>query len=124
MGLMTPSTQQLLSFLAAFDVPNRVIPAGAVGAFLAVAEGCDHVSDLTVRLGIPARTAARLLKLLAGHGRYVEGRWIESPFALVEARPHPHRQGEQYRLSQQGRELLTRLGPWGLELLGTPGKSE
>ena len=120
---MKPTTQQLLSFLAALDVTNRLIPAGAVGAFLAVAEGCDHVSDLTVRLGIPARTAARLLKLLAGHGRYVEGKWIESPFALVEARPHPHRQGEQYRLSQQGRELLTRLGPWGLELLGTPGKS-
>ena len=120
---MNPTTQQLLSFLAAFDVPNRVIPAGAVGAFLAVAEGCDHVSDLTVRLGIPARTAARLLKLLAGHGRYVEGKWIDSPFALVDARPHPHRQGEQFRLSEQGRELLTRLGPWGLELLGTPGKS-
>jgi hypothetical protein len=117
---MTPTTQQLLSFLSAFDVPNRVIPAGAVGAFLAVAEGCDHVNEVTVRLGIPARTTARLLKLLAGHGRYVKGKWIDAPFALVDVRPHPHRGGEQYRLSEQGRELLTRLGPWGLELLGTP----
>jgi hypothetical protein len=117
---MPTTTTQLLSFLAAFDVPGRVIPAGAVGAFLAVAEGCDHVTDVTTRLGIPARTAARLLKLLAGHARYVEGRWVDSPLALLDLRPHPHRQGEQYRLSQQGRELLTRLGPWGLELLGTP----
>jgi hypothetical protein len=116
---MRVSTDQVLSFLAAFDVPGRTVPVGTVSAFLAVAEGCDHVSDLTVRLGIPARTAARLLKLLAGHGRYVEGRWIDSPFALLDARPHPHRQGEQFRLSEQGKELLTRLGPWGLELLGT-----
>jgi hypothetical protein len=117
---MRVSTDQVLSFLAAFELRDRAVPVGTVMAFLAVAEGCDHVNEVTVRLGIPARTTARLLKLLAGHGRYVEGRWIDSPFALVDVRPHPHRGGEQYRLSEQGREVLGRLGPWGLELLGTP----
>jgi hypothetical protein len=107
--LMNPTTDQLLSFLSAFDVPGRSVPVGTVSAFLAVAEGCDHVSDLSARLGTPPRTTARLVKLLAGRPRWHEGAWIESPFALVDLRPHPHRGGEQYRLSEQGEELLERL---------------
>lgn len=106
----------LEAFLQAFDVPNRPVPANAVRVFLAVAQGCDHVSDIASQLGIPARTAARLVKLLAGRDRYVEGSWIESPFSYVTLRPHPHRQGEQVRLSQQGQQVFDRLG--------TPGKSE
>lgn len=57
---------------------------------------------------LPGATAARLVGLLRGRARYANGRWIESPFSLVETRRHPHRGGQQLLLSDQGRQLLNR----------------
>lgn len=102
--------QHLEAFLQAFDVPNRPVPANAVRVFLAVAEGVDCVAAISRELGLPARTTARLVKLLAGRDRYKAGTWIESPFSLLTLRPHPHHSGEQVRLSEQGKQVLERLG--------------
>jgi len=85
----TLSTANVLSFLAAFDVPNRAVPADAVRVFIAIAGGLDHVSDLAPHTGIPPRTTARLVKLLAGRDRYKAGTWISSPFSFVTVRPTP-----------------------------------
>jgi len=108
-----PALPNVLAFLAAFDVPNRAVPVDAARILLAVADGCDHVSDITTRTGLPPRTTARLVKLLAGRDRYKAGAWVSSPFSLVEVRPHPHRAGEQIQLSDQGKQVLARLNGEG-----------
>jgi hypothetical protein len=84
----------------------------AAEALLLIAAGVDHVSDLQAAMPdetgqpLPGATTARLVALLRGRARYAAGRWIESPFSLVEVRRHPHRGGQQLSLSPQGKALI------------------
>lgn len=120
---MHPTTDQVLRFLCRFDVPEKVVSVSLVVTFLAIAEGCDHKRTIEERTGIPMRQAARLAKQLAGRDRWGNGRWIVSPFALVDVRPHPHRLGMQYRLTEQGQEVYDLLRSPQPNGQGTPGKS-
>ena len=112
-------------FLAHMRIAGRGIPVNAAEAFLLIASGVDHVSDLQQAMTdgegqqLPGATTARLVALLRGRARYAQGKWIESPFSLVTVRPHPHRRGQQLQLSDQGQTLVNTF--FGLP--GTPGKS-
>ena len=111
--------RQMAQFLSHLRVSGRGIPVNAAEALLLIAAGVDHVADLQAAMtdaqGRPltASTAARLVALLRGRARYVGQRqtFVESPFALVEARPHPHRKGLQYSLTKNGRLLLDTFFP-------------
>jgi hypothetical protein len=104
-------------FLAHLRTSGRGVPVNAAEALLLIAGGVDHVSDLgramTDEQGQPlsGSTTARLVGLLRGRARYAHGRWIESPFSLVEIRRHPHRRGQQLKLSDQGQELISQFFP-------------
>jgi hypothetical protein len=124
--MTTPSQlATMATFLAHLRTTGRGIPVNAAEAFLLIASGVDHVSDLQQAMTdhegqqLPGATTARLVALLRGRARYAHGKWIESPFSLVEVRPHPHRRGQQLRLSDQGQALVTAF--FGLQ--PTPGKS-
>ena len=112
------------SFLASLRTTGRGIPVNAAEALLLIASGVDHVADLQLAMTdpdgepLPGATTARLVALLRGRARYALGKWIESPFSLVEVRPHPHRRGQQIRLSDQGQNLVNAF----FDLPGTPGK--
>ena len=115
----------MATFLAHLRTTGRGIPVSAAEALLWIASGVDHVSDLQQAMTdnegqkLPGKTTARLVALLRGRARYAQGKWIESPFSLVEVRPHPHRRGQQVSLSDQGQNLVNAF--FGLP--GTPGKS-
>lgn len=108
---------RMAHFLAHLRTSGRGVPVNAAEALLLIAGGVDHVSDLGAAMtddkGQPlsGSTTARLVGLLRGRARYAHGRWIESPFSLVEIRRHPHRRGQQLRLSDQGLELVGRFFP-------------
>jgi hypothetical protein len=108
---------QMAHFLAHLRTSGRGVPVNAAEALLLIAGGVDHVSDLgqamTDEKGQPlsGSTAARLVGLLRGRARYAHGKWIESPFSLVEIRRHPHRRGQQLKLSDQGKQLIGRFFP-------------
>ena len=110
------------SFLASLRTTGRGIPVNAAEALLLIASGVDSVPDLQQAMTdhdgqqLPGATAARLVALLRGRARYAQGKWIESPFSLVEVRPHPHRRGQQIRLSDQGQNLVNAF----FDLPGTP----
>jgi hypothetical protein len=105
---------RLAQLLAHLRASGRGIPVNAAEALLLIGAGVDHVAELQKAMPdeqgqpLPGATAARLVGLLRGRARYAAGRWIESPFALVETRRHPHRGGQQLLLSDQGRQLLNR----------------
>jgi hypothetical protein len=95
---------------------DRGIPVNAAEALLRIAAGqADHIADLQQVMldenGQPAPPAstARVVALLRGRARYARGKWIESPFSLIEVRKHPHRGGQQLLLSPQGRQLVCEL---------------
>jgi hypothetical protein len=108
----TASCLQLARFLAHLRSSGRGIPVNAAEALLLIAAGVDHVSDLQAAMPdeagqpLPGATTARLVALLRGRARYAAGKWIESPFSLVEVRRHPHRGGQQLLLSPQGKQLI------------------
>jgi hypothetical protein len=116
-SLMPAHCLRMAHFLAHLRTSGRGVPVNAAEALLLIAGGVDHVSDLgaamTDEKGQPlsGSTAARLVSLLRGRARYAHGRWIESPFSLIEIRSHPHRRGQQLRLSQQGQELISQFFP-------------
>jgi hypothetical protein len=116
----------MATFLAHLRTTGRGIPVNAAEALIWIASGIDNIPDLqqamTDRDGepLPGATTARLVALLRGRARYALGKWIESPFSLVEVRPHPHRRGQQIRLSDQGQNLINAF----FDLPGAPGKSE
>ena len=109
--------QQMARFLSHLRVSGRGIPVNAAEALLLIAAGVDHTGDLQAAMTdatgqpLPPATTARLVGLLRGRARYKAGGWVESPFALIEARPHPHRRGQQYTLTKQGRLLLDTFFP-------------
>lgn len=133
-AIPTASCLQLARFLAHLRASGRGIPVNAAEALLLIAAGVDHVSDLQAAMPdetgqpLPGATTARLVALLRGRARYAAGRWIESPFALVEVRRHPHRGGQQLLLSQQGKALicafLTNPTPAQTEPHPTPAQTE
>lgn len=109
--------RQMARFLNHLRVSGRGIPVNAAEALLLIAAGVDHVSDLCQAMvdennrPLPAPTCARLVALLRGRARKRGDGWVESPFSLVTARPHPHRKGLQLRLSKQGYLLIDAFFP-------------
>jgi hypothetical protein len=110
---------QVARFLAHLRSTGRGIPVNAAEALLLIAAGIDHRADLEQAMadekGQPQSTAttSRLVNLLRGRARYARGKCIESPFSLIEIRPHPHRRGYQLLLSEQGIALVGLLAPAG-----------
>lgn len=112
---MTPTTTAQL--LAHFRVSNRPVPVAAAEAFLLIAAGVDHVEALRQAMPdaagqpCPRRTVYNLINALKGRSAMRDGRLVPSPFSWVEARPHPHRQGQQLLLTGQGRALVQAFFP-------------
>ena len=104
--------EALANFLGALRVTNRAVPINAAEALLLIASGIDNVPDLQQAMrdangnALPASTISRLISLLRGRARYNQGRWLESPYSLLEVRPHPHRKGLQLLLSEAGKRLI------------------
>lgn len=102
----------LAGFLGALRVTNRAVPINAAEALLLIASGIDNVPELQQAMrdangnALPAATISRLISLLRGRARYNQGRWLESPYSLLEVRPHPHRKGLQLQLSAAGKRLI------------------
>jgi len=78
----------------------------ALEGFLLIAQGVDSASELRCRLDCTPSQANRIVNCLKGRGRYRDGRWLDSPFCLVEGRQHPHQRGQQLVLSSTGKQLL------------------
>lgn len=99
-------------FLGALRQKNRAVPMSAAEALLLIASGIDNIPDLQVAMrdqegnALPPATISRLISLLRGRARYDQGRWLESPYSLLDVRPHPHRRGLQLQLSDAGRQLM------------------
>lgn len=90
---------------------NRPVPIAAAEVLLLVGAGLDNINDLRDAMGdgaepMPQATLNRLVSLLRGRARYAQGEWIESPFTLLEVRPHPHQRGLQLSLSAEGQRLI------------------
>jgi hypothetical protein len=102
----------LASFLGALRLKNRAVPINAAEALLLIAAGIDNVPDLQKAMrdlhgnALPAATMSRLVSLLRGRARYHQGAWVESPYGLIDVRPHPHRRGMQLQLSDAGLQLI------------------
>lgn len=102
----------LAGFLGALRQKKRAVPMNAAEALLLIAAGIDNIPDLQKAMqdphgdALPAATMSRLISLLRGRARYSQGSWVESPYGLVEVRPHPHRRGMQLRLSAAGLQLI------------------
>lgn len=104
---------QFADLLRALRRRNRPVPIAAAEVLLLVGAGIDNINDLRDAMGdgdgaepMPAATLNRLVSLLRGRARYAQGQWIESPFSLLEVRPHPHQRGLQLSLSAEGRRLI------------------
>ena len=99
-------------FLGALRQKNRAVPMNAAEALLLVASGVDNIPDLQRAMQdphgklLPAATISRLVSLLRGRACYRQGSWVESPYGLIEVRPHPHRRGMQLQLSAEGTQLI------------------
>ena len=100
-------------FLGSLRQKNRVVPIETAEALLLIAAGIDNIPDLqramcdTEGNALPAATISRLIASLRGKARYHQGTWVESPYSLLDVRPHPHRRGLQLRLSAVGRRLIS-----------------
>ena len=98
-------------FLGSLRQKNRVVPIETAEALLLIAAGIDNIPDLqramcdTEGNALPAATISRLIASLRGKARYHQGTWVESPYSLLDVRPHPHRRGLQLQLSAVGRRL-------------------
>lgn len=99
-------------FLGALRQKNRVVPLETAETLLLIAAGIDNIPDLQRAMCdsdgnvLPAATISRLIALLRGKARYHQGNWVESPYSLLDVRPHPHRRGHQLRLSDVGQQLI------------------
>lgn len=111
-GVLMPEPIAVARFLGALRQKNRAIPINAAEALLLVASGVDNIPDLQRAMQdphgklLPAATISRLVSLLRGRACYRQGSWVESPYGLLEVRPHPHRRGLQLRLSAAGVQLI------------------
>lgn len=107
-----PDPIAVARFLGALRQKNRAVPLNAAEALLLVASGVDNIPDLQRAMQdpdgklLPAATISRLVSLLRGRACYRQGSWVESPYVLLEARPHPHRRGLQLQLSAAGEQLI------------------
>jgi len=106
------NTTNLAGFLGALRQKNRAVPINAAEALLLIASGIDNIPDLQRAMrdadgnDLPPATISRLISLLRGRARYSQGAWVESPYSLLEVRPHPHRRGLQLQLSEAGEQLI------------------
>ena len=107
------NTHKLAAFLSEFRRNNSHVSTTQVEALLLVASGVDHVSDLQNAMfndegkPFPRSTTNRIVNYLVGRGRYREGKWINSKCdALVQRRNHPHKQGYQLSLTEEGQKLI------------------
>jgi len=114
----TTNLRNLALLLAHLRTHGRVIPVTAAEALLLIASGIDHRADLAKAMadaeGKPLNSATvdRTVALLRGGAKYhAQAGWIESPFSLVEIRKHPHRQGAQITLSDNGKALIEAFFP-------------
>lgn len=82
----------------------------ALEGFLLIAQGVDSASELRSKLDCTPSQANRIVNCLKGRGRYRDGKWLDSPFCLIEGRQHPHQRGQQLVLSSTGAELLKSRG--------------
>ena len=102
----------LAGFLGALRQKNRAVPINAAEALLLIASGIDNIPDLQQAMrdpegkALPPATISRLISLLRGRARYERGKWLESPYSLLDVRPHPHRRGLQLQLSTAGEQLI------------------
>lgn len=107
-----PDLAAVAAFLGALRQKDRAVPVNAAEALLLIAAGVDHVNDLRTAMRdadgnpLPPATVNRLVSLLRGRARYSGGKWIESPYTLLEVRSHPHRRGLQLQLSEAGAGLI------------------
>jgi hypothetical protein len=107
------STADVAQFLGALRQKNRVVPIEIAEALLLIAAGIDNIPDLQRAMcdaegnSLPPATVSRLIASLRGKARYHQGTWVESPYSLLDVRPHPHRRGLQLRLSAVGQELIS-----------------
>ena len=106
-------THKFAMFLSEFRKSSRQISTTQVEAFLLVASGVDNVSDLQQAMFLtdgspfPRSSAGRIVNYLSGRGRYSEGKWInQGGEPLIKRREHPHKQGYQLILTNEGRKLI------------------
>lgn len=91
---------------------NRTVPIETAQALLLIASGIDNIPALQQAMrdsegnALPAATISRLVSMLRGRARYHQGRWLESPYSLLDVRSHPHRRGLQLQLSESGALLI------------------
>jgi hypothetical protein len=81
----------------------------ALEVLLLVADGADSSRAITERLVTPANQSniTRTISLLLGRAQWRQGRWLESPFRLLQSRPHPHIHNALHLgLSPEGEELV------------------
>jgi DNA-binding MarR family transcriptional regulator len=77
---------------------------------LMIAGGTDTYRAIAEATGISDAHTRRALRFLSGKDTHNEGAYKttrSSPFKLIEHRKHPHRRGFQWRLTMEGRGILS-----------------
>lgn len=72
-----------------------------------IAAGVDHRQDLAKVSGLNEREVRRICHTLSGKGYRQCGSYVDSPFRLIQVRPHPHRRGDQLVLTGDGLKLVS-----------------
>jgi len=106
-------THKFARFLSEFRKSSRQISTTQVEALLLIASGIDNVSDLQQAMFLndgspfPRSSAGRIVNYLSGRGRYCKGKWIKTHNEpLIKRRGHPHKQGYQLILTNEGKKLI------------------
>lgn len=86
---------------------GRMVNPQSVELLLWVASGVDTRTDLARVMGLHRLAVKRALDPLMGRSFRKRGRIIPGPFALIEQRQHPDRQGEQLRLTAEAKQLIS-----------------
>lgn len=107
------NTYKFASFLSEFRKSSRQISTTQVEALLLIASGVDNISDLQKAMFLndgspfPRSSAGRIVNYLGGRGRYCKGKWIKTHSEpLIKRREHPHKQGYQLILTNEGEKLI------------------
>ena len=85
----------------------QVLHPAVPEVLLWIAAGVDHRQDLAKVSGLSDREVRRICHTLSGKGYKQGGHYVDSPFRLVKARPHPHRRGDQLVLTDDALKLLS-----------------
>tara|TARA_B100001250_G_scaffold323784_1_gene287265 strand:+ start:655 stop:1002 length:348 start_codon:yes stop_codon:yes gene_type:complete len=106
-------THKFAMFLSEFRKSSRQISTTQVEALLLIASGIDNVSDLQQAMFLndgspfPRSSAGRIVNYLGGRGRYCKGKWVnQGGEPLIKRRNHPHKQGYQLILTNEGEKLI------------------